>query len=173
MPISREKKEQIVSELKDKFKKSVISVLTDYSGLNVEEISDLRRKMRLKDISYKVTKNTLFLRALKETGILIDETVFTRPIAIAFGHGDCVDTPKIINNFSKEHENLEIIGGIIEGKYVPKEKILTLANLPGREELYARIVGSLASPLRGLASVLQGNLKGLVSILSQYREKIS
>lgn len=173
MPITREKKEQIVSKLKDEFKDSVVSVLTDYSGLTVEDISVLRRELREKGVEFKVAKNTLFLIALKDAGVQVEKEVFSKPIAIAFGKGDEVDAPKVINDFSKKNENLEILGGIIEGKYVPQETILSLANLPGREELYAKIVGSLASPLRGLACVLQGNLRGLVCVLNQYKEKIS
>lgn len=173
MPITKEKKEQVLLQLKDEFKNSIICVLTDYSGLSVENITELRRKMREKNTSYKIAKNTLFLKAAKESGINITENEFTQPVAIAFGHKDEVDTPKVINDFSKQNESLEVLGGIIEGKYVPREEILTLANLPGREELYAKIVGSLASPLRGLACVLQGNLRGLVSVLNQYKEKVS
>ncbi len=170
MPITREKKEQIVKELTEKFKTSVISVITDYRGLNVGEISDLRKKAREKEAEYKIAKNTLFIKALKSAGIGVNESIFSQPIAIAFGYSDEVDPPKLLNEFSKEHENLEILGGIIEGKFVSREDILNLANLPGREELYARVVGSLAAPLRNLANVLQGNLRGLVSVLNQYKD---
>lgn len=173
MAISREKKEQIVSELEEKFKKSLISVFTNYRGLNVEEVSGLRKKMREKEIDYRVAKNTLFRLAFKNTEMKVDESILNQPIAAAFGYRDEVDPPKIINDFAKEHENLEILGGIIEGKYVPREEILELANLPTREELYAKIVGSLASPFRGLVSVLQGNLRGLVSVLNQYKDQIT
>ena len=172
MPITKEKKEKIVSDLTDKFKKGRVEVLTDYSGLSVADITDLRKKAREKGIDYKIAKNTLFKIAAKNAGISDDENAFNQPIAIAFGYGDEVDTPKVLKEFSDSNENLQIIGGIIEGNYVSREKILQLANLPSREELYAKIVGSLSSPLRGLLSVIQGNLRGLVFVLNQYKEKV-
>jgi len=173
MAISRQKKEEIVKELTEEFKKNVVAVMADYSGLTVSEISELRKKAKEKDIGFKVAKNNLFILASKNAGVIIEKNVLDRPIAMAFGHKDEIDAPKTLNDFAKEHENLEILGGIIDDKYADKEAIMNLANLPGRDELYAKIVGSLASPLRGLASVLQGNLRGLVSVLNQYREKLS
>lgn len=173
MAISREKKEQIVSQIQDKLQKSIIAVLTDYRGLSVSDISELRKKLREKGIDYKVAKNTLYLKTLKNLHIEVDKNVFSQPIAMAFSYEDEVDAPKILNDFSKEHENLEIISGIAGGKYVPREYVINLANLPSKEELYAKIVGSLALPLRGFLSVLQGNLRGLVSVLSQYKDQIT
>ena len=173
MAISREKKEKIVSELTEEFKNNIVAVLADYSGLNVSEISELRKKAKEKDVSFKVAKNNLFLLASKNAGAKLDKDTLKRPVAIAFGHKDEVDAPKTLNDFAKEHESLEILGGIIDSEYATKEAIMDLANLPSREELYAKIVGSLASPLRGLASVLQGNLRGLVLVLNQYKEKVS
>lgn len=173
MPISREKKEEIVKDLTSKFKDSNVAVLTDYRGLDVESIQKLRKAAFDKGIDYRVAKNTLFTMAAKNAGIEVSEDVFNRPVAIAFGYKDEVDSPKLINEFAKENDTLEIIGGIVDGKFVSTETILNLANLPSREELYAKIVGSLASPLRGVVTVLQGNLRGLVSVLNQYKEKIS
>ena len=170
MPISKEKKEQIVSNLTENFKNSVVSVLVDYRGLSVSEITELRKNAREKDTEFKVAKNTLFLLALKNAGVEIDKEVFSKPIALAFGQNDEAVAPKVLNDFAKEHDNLEILGGIINGKYVPRETMLSLANLPSKEELYAKIVGSLASPLRNLVNVLQGNLRGLVSVLNQYKD---
>ena len=172
MAITKEKKEQIVSDIQNKLQKSIIAVLTDYRGLSVSDISELRKELREKGIDYKVAKNTLYLKSLKNLGVEIDKSVFQQPIAMAFGYEDEVDPPKILNDFSKKHENLEIIGGIADGKYIPREYIINLASLPSKEELYARIVGSIASPLRGFISVLQGNLRGLVSVLNQYKDKL-
>ncbi|NTU69423.1 50S ribosomal protein L10 [bacterium] len=172
MAVTKQKKEELLSELTKKFKDAKVAVLTDYRGLDVESLSKFRKDAFEKQIDYKVAKNTLFILAAKNAGIKVDEAAFTRPIGVAFGYNDEVDSPKLVNEFSKSNETFEIVGGIINGEFVPKEKVLDLANLPSREELYAKIVGSLASPLRGIASVLQGNLRGLVSVLDQYKNKV-
>lgn len=171
MAITKEKKEKIISELTEKFQKSKVAVLTDYKGLSVADISELRKKAREKQIEYKVAKNTLFILASKKAGIEVDEKYFNDQMAIAFGYNDEIDAPKVMNEFSKSHEGFEITGGIIEKRLSSKQNIINLANLPEKEELYAKIVGSLASPLRGILSVMQGNLRGLVSVLNQYKEQ--
>jgi len=172
MAITREKKEQIVSELTERFKRTNVAVITDYRGLDVESLQRLRKRAFEKGIDYKVAKNTLFMIAAKDAGIEISEKTFSRPIGIAFGYKDEVDSPKLIKELTKENETLEIVGGIIDGKFVPVEAILNLANLPSKEELYSKIVGSLAAPLRGVITVLSGNLRGLVSVLGQYQNKL-
>ncbi len=173
MAITKEKKQEILKDLAEKFKNSNVAILTDYRGLDVESLQKLRKKAFEKGINYKVAKNTLFMIAAKDAGIEIAEEAFSRPIGIAFGYKDEVDSPKLIQEFTKENETLEIVGGIIDGKFVPVETVLNLANLPSKEELYAKVVGSLAAPLRGVVTVLQGNLRGLVLVLNQYKEKIS
>lgn len=170
MALKRSKKEELVKEIAEKIKKSKAIVFTDYRGLSVEEISDVRGKLREKGIEFKVIKNTLFKIAVKEAKSDIDvESIKDHPVAVAFGYDDEVEPAKITYSFAKDHEALELIGGVLNGKSISLEEVKVLALIPGREEMYARVVGSLASPLRGLASVIQGNLRGLVSVLDQYR----
>ncbi len=170
MAISRKKKESLVEEITTKIKESKSIIFADFAGLSVEEASELRAKLRANDASLKVVKHNLFAIAAKEAGadINIDELA-GHPIAFAFS-SDEVMGAKTINEFAKSNEKLEMIGGALEGKNISMEELNALANMPSREELYAKVVGSLASPLRGMVGVLQGNLRGLVSVISQYAE---
>lgn len=175
MAISREKKEKVTEELKNKLDKAQSVVITDYKGLTVDEINELRNKLREKEVEYHVVKYTLLKLALKQRGLdNVDLADFkAHPIALAFGYKDEVGTAKTVYEFAKEHEMLDIIGGISEGSNVSVDTIKNLALLPSQEELYAKLVGSINAPLSGLVNVLSGNLRGLVSVLGQYRDGIS
>lgn len=145
-------------------------VFVDYRGLSVEEMTEIRKELRAKGVELKVMKQTLFEIAANDAGAEIDmASIANHPVAIAFGK-DEVEPAKVIYEFAKKHENLEMVGGALNGKSISMDALKSLALMPSREEMYAKIVGSLASPLRGIASVLQGNLRGLVSVLSQYSD---
>lgn len=168
--ITREQKEEIVSNIAEKIKESKAIVFTDYRGLSVEEMTEIRKELREKGIVLKVMKQSLFKLAVKKAGADIEvEGLKDHPVAIAFGN-DEVDPAKTIHEFSKKHENLEMIGGALNGKTISMEELKSLALMPSREEMYAKVVGSLASPIRGIMGVLQGNLRGIVSVLNQYAE---
>jgi large subunit ribosomal protein L10 len=168
--ITRKQKEQVVENISAKIKDSKSMVFVDYRGLTVEEMTGIRKALREKDVDLKVMKQTLFEIAAKEAGTSVDmASMANHPVAIAFGK-DEVEPAKVIYEFAKKHENLEMVGGVVGGEIVTVEALKVLAMMPSREEMYAKIVGSLASPLRGIASVLQGNLRGLVSVISQYAE---
>lgn len=168
--ITRQQKEQIVDTIAQKIKESKAIVFTDYRGLSVEEMTEIRKELRAKGIELKVMKQSLFKLAVKKAGADIEvEGLANHPVAIAFGD-DEVDPAKTIHEFSKKHENLEMLGGALNGKTITEEELKTLALMPSREEMYGRVVGSLASPIRGIMGVLQGNLRGIVSVLNQYAE---
>ena len=173
MAITRKKKEELVEQLTGKIRDSKSIVFADYSGLTVEEITEIRRALRKEGSEMKVVKQNLFRIAAKEAGAEIDDaSQKNHPIAYVFGN-DEVAPAKAIQGFTKKYEKLQMVGGALNGKSISMEELKTLANMPSREEMFAKIVGSLASPLRGLANVLQGNLRGLVSVLSQYNEQRS
>jgi large subunit ribosomal protein L10 len=170
MAITRKQKEELIVSVTEKIKGSKSMVFVDYRGLSVEEMTEIRKELRSKDVELKVMKQTILEIAAKEAGAEIDMAELANPpIAIAFGK-DEVEPAKVIYDFAKKHEKLEMVGGALNGKTISMDALKTLAQMPSREEMYAKIVGSLASPLRGIASVLQGNLRGLVSVLSQYSE---
>jgi large subunit ribosomal protein L10 len=144
--------------------------LVDYKGLKVNEISDLRSKLREKSVDFNVTKNTLFKIALTKKGIAFDEKMFDQPMAVAFAFSDEVVSAKEITLFAKEHEALEIIGGLLNKQVIDKDMVMTLSKLPSKEELIAKAVGSIAAPLSGFVNVLAGNIRGLVNVLNGIKE---
>ena len=172
MANTREQKEQTVSDLTTAFKSSKLAVLTDYRGLNVPAISELRSNLREVGISYTVAKNTLVKIALAAAEKNVDDTsVFAGPVGIAFGE-DEVEAARIVYEFSKTNGALEILGAIDEdGKVLSKEEVMALALLPSREQLLGQVVGTIAAPLSGLVRVLNGNVTGLVYALSAIAEK--
>jgi large subunit ribosomal protein L10 len=168
MAKTRLQKETQLAKLNDQFG-SKKAVFVDYQGLSVKEIENLRNSLEEKGISFNVVKNTLVKIALKDFGVAVEDDLLKKPVAIAFSD-DEVAPSKEIKNFTKVHEKLEILGGVIEKQFVPASTINTLALLPSREELYAKVVGSIAAPISGLVNVMAGNIRGLVSVLNQYKE---
>ncbi|MEI8072866.1 MAG: 50S ribosomal protein L10 [Candidatus Saccharibacteria bacterium] len=174
MAKTREQKEQAVASLTTAFKDSSLAVLTDYRGLNVPAISELRNSLREAGISYTVAKNTLVKIALAATDKNVEDTsVFAGPVGIAFG-ADEVEAARIVYEFAKVNEALEILGAIDgDGRILTKEEVTALAKLPSREQLLAQVVGTLAAPISGFARVLNGNITGLVYALKALENKKS
>lgn len=168
MAKTRSQKEEQLARLDQEFG-SKKAVFVDYQGLTVSEIEELRNSLEEKGIKFAVVKNTLAKIALKNSGIEVESEVFKKPVAVAFSD-DEVTPSKEIANFARSHEKLEILGGVIEKQFVPVSTISALALLPSREELYAKVVGSIAAPMSGLVNVMAGNIRGLVSVLKQYSE---
>lgn len=171
MAKTRQQKEEMLAKISSDLA-SKKAVIVDYKGLSVSEIEDLRNSLEEQGVKFSVIKNTLAKIALDEQKIEVDKEILTRPLAIAFSD-DEVAGSKGVKQFAKDHEALEVLGGIIENKFVPESTISALSLLPSREELYAKVVGSISAPLSGMVNVLAGNIRGLVSVLKQYQEKIS
>lgn len=171
MAKTREQKESSVAALNDKLDQAKSAVLIDYKGLKVKETEELRKSLRQKSVDFHIAKNTLVKIALKKHGIEFDAEIFKKPIAIAFAMEDEVAPAKEISLFAKKHEALEILGGILEKKMIDAAAVKQLALLPSREELLAKMVGSIASPLSGMVNVLVGNLRGLVNVLQAISNK--
>lgn len=171
MAITREKKEQIVEEITNKFSDLKAAVFTDFKGLTAEELNELRKEFKKKGLLYKVIKHSLLELSLKKAGIPFDLSLLkAHSLASAFGQ-DEMEVSKVVYDFSKKHDNLTIIGGILNKQAVTKDQIETLALLPSREDLYAKLVGSLNAPLFGLVNTLQANLRNLVYILNAYQKQ--
>ena len=166
-----EAKQAIVQEIADKMKNAQGTVVVDYRGLNVEEVTELRKKARENHIDYKVYKNSMMRFAAKEAGVegLLD--VLVGPTAIAFCEDDPVAPAKLINDFAGEHKALEIKAGVVEGKVLDVAGVKELAELPPREVLVAKVLGGLNAPISGFANVLNANLKGLVVALNAIAEQ--
>lgn len=171
MAKTREQKNGILAKLDTDVESLKGAVLVDYRGLKVKETEELRNKLREKNISFHIAKNTLVKIALKKSGIEIDEKVFKKPLAIAFSSEDEVTPAKEIELFAKKHEALEILAGIMEKNMIDAATVSKLAQLPTKEQLRGQLVGTIAAPISGFVNVLSGNLRGLVNVVRAMSEK--
>jgi large subunit ribosomal protein L10 len=166
----KEAKVKAVEELKDMFGRSRTAILTDYRGLNVAEITELRRKLKEQNVEYKVVKNTLTSIAIKDFDYNLDEFL-EGPTAVAFSYEDPVAPAKVLVEFAKTHKQLEIKAGVVEGKVTGKDVIDELAKMPPKEQLLASAVGAIQSPLYGIVGVLEGTLRNMVYTLQAIQDK--
>ncbi|RWR10602.1 50S ribosomal protein L10 [Siminovitchia fortis] len=146
-----EQKKQIVEEIADKLKSSVSTVIVDYRGLNVAEVTELRKQLRDAGVEYKVYKNSMTRRAAEAADLAGLNEQLVGPNAIAFSTEDVVAPAKILNDFAKEHDALEIKAGVIEGNIASVEEIKALASLPSREGLLSMLLSVLQAPMRNFA----------------------
>ncbi len=171
MPANLEAKIQLVNDLAEKFSNAKSIVIVDYRGLNVEELNDLRKQTRESDVEYKVYKNTMVRRALDQAEIEGLTEFFVGPTAIAVSLVDEVAPAKILNDFSKEHKDLEIKAGYVDGNAVDVEEVKSLAALPAKEVLQAQVLGGFNAPIAGFAGVLSATMRGLAIALGQIAEQ--
>ncbi len=164
------KKEAAIAELQRKLKDSTNLFLTDYTGLTVEQITRLRGELRKDGSSYSVVKNTLFSIAAADLAKTL-EKYLAGPTGVVFAGEDPVAPAKALKTFSDDVKAIGIKAAYIEGRIVDAKEVMVLASLPSKQELIAKLVGSLASPLRGLVTVLSGNQSGLVRVLNAIREQ--
>ena len=150
-----ESKKQIVTDMIEKLKTAQAGVLVDYCGLTVEEDTDLRNKLRAAGVEYKVVKNTLTRFAAKEVGFDELDAVLNGPTSLAVSYDDPVAPAKVIADFAKDNEKLEIKSGFLDGKVISLEEINQLAKTPSKDVLIAKIMGSLNSPISALTRTLQ------------------
>ncbi len=158
----RPDKEAAVQSISEKLDRARSSILTDYRGLNVHEITELRKKLTAAGIEYRVLKNTLTGLAAKQVNIEGLDPYLEGPLAVAFGYDDPVVPAKILFEFAKDHKTLQVKGGILDKKVIGAESVKSLADLPGREQLLAMVLRAMQGPISGLANALQGNLRNLV-----------
>jgi len=169
MPTAR--KETAVQELRERLAGSQNLFLTDFQGLTVEEITKLRGELRKDGSTYAVVKNTLFKIAAGEDIAKQLDAYLAGPTGIVFAGTDPVAPAKAIKQFADDSKKLGIKAAYIDGVLVDAKQVNVLASLPPKIELIARLVGTLASPLRGLVTVLSGNQSGLVRVLNSIREQ--
>ena len=165
-----EQKKQVVTDLTEKIKSAQSIVLADYRGLTVEQDTELRNALRKAGVEYKVVKNTLTSLAMKESGIELDDFL-TGPTAMAISSSDAVAPAKVLSEFAKKYEKLELKVGVVEGKVIDVEGITALAELPSREVLIAKVLGGFNAPISGFVNVLNGNMRGLVVALNAIAEQ--
>lgn len=173
MAISRSAKEQAVDTLSGELGRIKLAVMTDYRGLTVREVEELREVLRQEGITYRVTKNTLLRLATSKNPVLagIDPATFSGPMALAMGFDDEVAPARVIFQYAKAHEALEIVGAITsDGSVLTAAQVKALATLPTKEQLLAHVVGTIAAPLSGFVGVMSGNVRSIINVLNALSE---
>lgn len=159
-----EQKKQLVVDMAEKLKNSQAGVFVNYCGLTVEEDTELRKKFREAGVEYKVIKNTLTSRAIKEVGLDELEPILNGPTALAISADNPVAPAKVIGEFAKKHEALQVKAGFMDGAVISIAEIKQLADTPSREELLAKMMGSLKSPVSALVRLLNTIVEGGVEM---------
>jgi large subunit ribosomal protein L10 len=169
--VARREKEKVVEELTDKFATSKSAILTNYRGLNVAEMTELRNKLRDANVEYKVVKNTLAYLAAQNADCEELEDYLVGPTAIAFGIEDPVAPAQVLSDFAEEHEDLEIKSGVLQGSVMEAEEVESLADIPPREVLLSQIAQGMKAPISGLVYCLKEPLNKMVRTLNAVKEE--
>ena len=164
-------KKKIVQDLREKFLKTKVLIVTDYKGLRVESLNDLRRKLRDAGIEYQVVKNTLLRRASQETDVALIQDSFKGPSAIALSYDDPVAPAKVLTQFAKENEKLELRIGVMGGKVIDLNGIKALANLPSREVLLSQLLSVMNAVPTSFVRVLSAVPSGMLNVLQALKAK--
>jgi large subunit ribosomal protein L10 len=168
--LTKSQKEAIVDEIADKVKKSKALVFSDFKGLKVKDMTQIRKDLRLEGVEFKVLKKTLAYIALKKAGKEVDIKKMEGQVALAMSKEDEVIAAKLIAKAAKSNENIKILGGMIDLRYIEKEEVLALSKLPSKEELLATFVGTINAPISGFVNVLAGNIRNLLNVLKAINE---
>ena len=169
--MQRAEKQQTVASLGEEFRAISSAFLIDYRGLKVIDATELRRRIREIDGSYIVVKNTLAIRASKETKLEPLQPFFQGPTAVAFHRKDVVSLAKLLTEVTKSNPNVQFKAALVEGKLVSTSEIQALASLPSREIMLGRLLFMLTAPLQRFAAVLKAPLRDLVLVLKQIQKE--
>ena len=169
MALTKAQKQKILEDLKEKIAKQKAIIFIDFSGLKVKDLSGLRRKLKAADCQLKVAKKTLMGIAFKGAKIEVEAKKLPGEVALVFGYKDPISPAKIVYQFAAMNPSLKILGGFFENKFRELEEIITLAQLPTREELLVRLVGSIQAPVSNFVRILEANIKGLIYVLTKVK----
>ena len=157
---TKEFKQEKIEAIKDKVSRAKVAILTEYRGLTVEEDTKMRKELREAGVEYKVYKNTLVRRAAKEVGIeQFNDELLVGTNAIAFGYEDPVAPARILKEFMDSHPKMQLKMGIVEGEFYNESQIVEFANIPSREVLLAKLLGSLKAPMSNFAYLIDALIK--------------
>ena len=165
MALTKEQKKEILQDLKEKLEKQKAIVFVDFQNLKTRDLFNLRRKLQENNCALKVAKRTLVNLAFKEKKLKVDFEKMEGQLALVFSFGDMILPAKIVYGFSEELGVPKILGAYIENEFLEAEKVIELAKLPSKEELLAKLVGSLRAPISNFQMVLQGPLQRLTFAL--------
>lgn len=171
MPKTKEQKKEILENIKDKLAKSKSVVFSSDTGMNVKSVEGLRKELKENGGEYIVAKKTLLRLATKDLGESEAIEDLNGSVGVVLSYDDEIVGAQLLNKYAKANKSLELGGGILEGKFILADMVKRLAVLPSKEELLAKLVGSLNSPMAGMVGVLSGNTRNLVGVLNAIKEK--
>jgi large subunit ribosomal protein L10 len=166
-----EEKKKIVEDLKEKFATTKVVIVTDYKGLNVSQMTELRRNLSKANVEFQVVKNTLLTRASKDTDAELLADVFKGPSGIALSFDDPVAPAKVLTQFAKDNQKLEIKAGVMNGKMMDLDAIMALSKLPSREELLAQVLATMNAVPTGLVRALADVPRRMVNALNAIKDQ--
>lgn len=167
MSLVKEKKQKIVEDLRDRINRADILLFVNYHGLNVAFVQNLRDDLREKGIEYKVAKKTLLQKALHDNSMDVDSSLLEGEVGIVFGYSDPLEVAKEVCKFQQAHKDtFKVLGAVFEKQIFDKQMVESLARIPSRDVLLTQLTYLIASPLRGMVGVLQGNMRNLLTVLS-------
>lgn len=168
--LNKEQKKEVVKKLAEQIKSGKAMVFSDFTGTSVAKMKKLRDELRQFGSTYKITKKKLIEIAFRESGIEVDVKNMEGQIGVAISQEDEVSAAKILAKFAKENKNFKILDGVLEKEVISREKVIAISKLPSREELLAKLVGTINAPVSGFVNVLAGNLRNLVGVLKAIAE---
>jgi len=173
MPLSKQQKEDIVQEMTELMKNAKSIVFADYQGLSVKDLKDLRGKMKEQGVNFQVAKKTLIRISAKNAGLDVEipNSILEGPVGAAFSMNDEISAAKLIHTFGKKNKNLKLRGSILEGKVLSIADTQALAQLPSREELIAKLLYVIKSPISGFHGVLNNTIASFVRALNAVKEQ--
>jgi large subunit ribosomal protein L10 len=169
--MKKDAKKLIIDKVRKTSDKAKVTILTDYKGMTVKSVTELKKKLKANNAEMKIVKNTLFARVIGKEYSEAFKPLLEGQTAIIFGMEDPIAPVKVLVTFITENEKPVLKGGIFEGKFVTVEQIKAISKLPGRQELIAKVVWGIKSPLSGLVYALKGNINKLVWALDAVKNK--
>ncbi|MEY4723566.1 MAG: hypothetical protein RLZZ324_1079 [Candidatus Parcubacteria bacterium] len=171
MAKTRQQKTSEIQDFVDGLKGAKTTVFADISALKVQNVSAFRRGAKKESVAVSVAKKTLLRRALQEAGVTaVDVDALKGSVAMLFSTGEEVAGAKLIEALRKDYENVRVLGGLLEGKWMTSNEVVALAKLPSKQQLLGQLVGTLAAPISGFMNTLSGNTRGLVNVLNAIKE---
>ena len=166
-----EEKKKIVHDLNERFSKAAVVIVTDYKGLDVAAINDLRRRLRKEEVEYQVVKNSLMVRASQETDVALIKETFKGPSAVAMSYSDPITPAKVLTEFAKDHDMFEIKVGVMNGKIIELKEIKALSALPSREVLLGTFVSVLSNVPSGFVRTIAEIPRRLLNVLQAIQDQ--